>query len=163
MITQFIIWFGIFMLLAILFGVATGRWRYLTLILSALIFFVAATHERMTFYTPIDGLPNPSIHFEYNHHKVHFQDDKMYVLVWITNVDNEAELLYNFPYEGNEKLKQELDRLKQDIEAHRKGNGPYQMNGNIDTNNRNNSDNNYILEVNNSDNGEQMITKEPEQ
>lgn len=82
-----------------------------------LLFFTYALKERQDYYFPVQGTPPADIKFSYNYHKVVAGFDsndqfQLQIYVWLTNNDNENEILYVFPKEGNEGLKRDLDKMR---------------------------------------------------
>lgn len=147
MILQFFVWFLVFVCMGSLFIASNPeRYRYMAITIFALVFFAASAHERLQYYLPISGIPNPEINFNYNHHKTQFIGDELFVFLWITNIDTGEEMLYNFPYEDNEDLKRELDGLRDAIQQKRRGAGAYRINQYGDPNDGNEEDFDFIID-----------------
>lgn len=124
-IILFLIWFVVFCCLSFITIVAS-RGKYVAIFLLFCLCAFNAVTMRYQLYTPIPDLPPKQIEFLYNFHKLKTEkDQKVYIVLGISRTSDNKELIYQFPYIGNEKVKEGLDKLKKGIVEQTSGVGPY--------------------------------------
>lgn len=121
-------WFVVFFFTAaMVWNLQTVFVKSLTIVLLACVFLLVAIKERNQIFDPVAGIPDSSIEFIYRHHTMKATEDGYFVYLWITRVDNKQEVMYAFPYIGNETTKNEFDKLKNLIDQRKASIGSYRM------------------------------------
>lgn len=125
-----LIWLTVFFILAsVYFIIRLRKYRYVVVAFIVVFTIFMASRDRLELYTPINGLPDPNAEFMYYGHRSKLVDNKPFVVLWLSTVDKDADLLYIFEQSKNEELKRQLDRLEKRVQEGTATRGPYKFRG----------------------------------